>query len=78
VFIVEQGGYPLHFTGEGGSDFQFAKNHRAGLSAAPRCHRVVVEYGFHASQTETKWDALSRIFLESGCAGGISFKKKMP
>lgn len=67
-----------HFTGEGGSDFQFTKNHRAGLSATPRCLRVVVEYGFRASHTGAKLDDLFGIFLEPRDAQGNFMQKEKP
>ena len=54
VFVVEEGGDALHFSGQGGSDFQFVKNHRGGFGAAPRCQRIVVGDGFHVSQPEMK------------------------
>jgi hypothetical protein len=71
VFLVEQGGDALHFTGQCGSDFQFAKNHRAGFGAAPRCHRIFFEYGFDASQTETNQGALFRISSGSGASKAL-------
>ena len=65
MLVIKQGGHPLHFFGQGRPYFQFAKNHRAGLGASPRCHRVIVLYGFHPNQTETKRGTLSRIFSKS-------------
>ena len=62
VLVFGQGGDARHFIGEGRSDFEFAKNHRAGLNAALRCHGMIVEYEFDASRTETKWGAWFRIF----------------
>ena len=61
VFVVEESGDALHLSGQGGSDFQFVNNHGGGFGAAPRCQRVVFEYGFHVSQPEMAQGDLFRI-----------------
>ena len=73
VFVVEEGGDALYFSGQGGSDFKFAKNHSGGSGAAPRCQRIVVEDGFHVSQPEMKQGDLFRIFSGTKVQQGILF-----
>jgi hypothetical protein len=68
IVLAGQGrAHPLHFPRQRRPHFQFAKNHRAGLAAAPRCHRVGLMGCIHPTQPEPTARHLSSNFSKSLC-----------
>ena len=65
VLVFGQNGDAWHFIGEGGSDFEFAKNHRAKLNGAPRCHGMIVERRPLMNQVST--GCIARKRSSDGC-----------